>query len=139
MRNLDLKKNIAILCASFLLISFSGCGKNVDTDIATFIDNKLDIICSPTSSSNPYDYTKGSKDFDDIVNMGDDALKYMLTKFKSSKENGLKEYVMAIACSEILKENPENKKWATGRGWYENYIKANKFVIAYHIIFPFLF
>lgn len=59
-------------------------------------------------SSNPYDSTKDSKDLKDIVNLGDDALRYMLTKFENGKENGLKEYVMAIACSEILKENPDN-------------------------------
>lgn len=117
-----------LLCASFLLI-FSGCGMSETKDIGAIIDSKLNSICENpkvATSSNPYDYTKGSKDFDDIVNMGNDALIYMLTKFKSSEENGLREYVMAIACSKILKEDPDTKKWATGREWYENYIKANK-------------
>lgn len=50
----------------------------------------------------------------------------MLNKFANSNTNGLKEYIMAIACSEILKENVETKKWETGRSWYDNYIKTNK-------------
>ena len=58
--------------------------------------------------------------------MGDEALTYILAEFKVSKDNGLKEYVMAIACSKILKEDPENKKWASGREWYDNYIEARK-------------
>lgn len=93
------------------------------------IDNKLDIICNNPAaqlSSNPYDYTKDSQDYRDIVNLGDNALKYMLIKFENSKENGLRENVMAIACSEILKENAESKNWETGRGWYDNYTKAAK-------------
>ncbi|MDR3585898.1 MAG: hypothetical protein P4L59_11330 [Desulfosporosinus sp.] len=100
-------------------------------DLRVIIESKLDAICNNSNpkiqlSSNPYDSTKDSKDFKDIVNLGDDALRYMLTKFENSKENGLKEYVMAIACSEILKENPETKKWASGREWYNSFIKANR-------------
>ena len=95
--------------------------------VGTIIDSKLNAICSvPSFSSNPYDYIKNSKDFEDIVSMGDDALKYLLAEFKVSKDNGLKEYVMAIACSKILKEDPENKKWGSGREWYDNYIEARK-------------
>ena len=99
-------------------------------DLRATIESKLDAICNNSNpkvqlSSNPYDYTKDSKDLKDIVNLGDDALRYMLTKFENGKENGLKEYVMAIACSEILKENPETKKWASGREWYASFLKAN--------------
>lgn len=129
MKRISLKMTIALFFATFLILDFSGCGKNANGDIGTIIDSKLNTICNNpkvASSSNPYDYTKDSKEFEDIINMGNDALKYMLMKFKNSKENGLKEYVMAIACSKILKENPETKTWATGREWYNNYVKSNK-------------
>jgi hypothetical protein len=33
----------------------------------------------------------------------------MLQKFAHSDKNSLEEYIMAIACSEILKENPDSK------------------------------
>ncbi|MHB8076321.1 hypothetical protein [Desulfosporosinus fructosivorans] len=95
----------------------------------TIIESKLDAICNNSNpkvqlSSNPYESTKDSQDLKDIVNFGDDALRYMLTKFENGEENGLKEYVMAIACSEILKENPETKKWASGREWYDRFLKS---------------
>jgi hypothetical protein len=32
-------------------------------------------------------------------------------------------YVMTIACSEILGEEPEQKNWSIGREWYDNYLK----------------
>ena len=32
---------------------------------------------------------------------------------------------MAIACSEILKEDTSSKKWVSGREWYDNYIRQN--------------
>lgn len=100
--------------------------------IGAIIDEKLISICDVTAlsaafSSNPYDYINhNKKDFEDIVSLGDDGLKYLIKKFESSKENGLKEYVMAIACSKILEENPESKNWSTGREWYNNYIKLHK-------------
>lgn len=141
-----MKKIITMFLIFVLSISISACSSkisnttklekqplpsttNVENTISNIIDNKLDIICNNPAaqlSSNPYDYTKDSQDYRDIVNLGENALKYMLIKFENSKENGLREYVMAIACSEILKENAENKNWATGRGWYDNYTKATK-------------
>ena len=50
----------------------------------------------------------------------------MINKFANSNKNGLEEYIMAIACSEILKENSTSKNWDSGREWYNNYTKANK-------------
>ncbi len=131
----DLLKVIVILLAVIFVISLIGCSntaKKVSTD-KTFektIDEKLNNIVNPkdigvSKSSNPYDYIKGvnsSKDYKYIVSQGEKSLNYMLHKFASSDTNGLEEYIMAIACSEILKENPTDKKWATGREWYRNKI-----------------
>lgn len=97
--------------------------------ISKLIDDKLyAIISNPKhmASSNPYNYTKDNKDYEYIVNQGEKALEHMLGKFKNSNENGLKEYVMAIACSEILGEKPEQKNWSSGREWYEHYLKLNQ-------------
>ncbi len=109
-------------------------GKKETADLKSIefiIDEKLSRICditdlSAASSSNPYDYIQhNEKDFENIVNLGDVGLKYMLKKFENSNENGLKEYIMAIVCSEILKEDPKSRNWSTGREWYNNYIKLN--------------
>lgn len=121
-----------------MLIAFSllGCGNtskkaSVDNTFEKTIDEKLANITQPKDSkvslsSNPYDYIKGidsNKDYKYIVSQGEKSLDYMLKKFANSKNDGLEEYVMAIACSEILKENPASKDWSSGRGWYNNYMK----------------
>ena len=88
------------------------------------VDIKLNAIISQKSfSSNPYDFIKNNKDYMDIVNLGQPALDYMLSKFEQTTDNGLKEYVMAIACSEILGEKPEQKDWSSGREWYQKHLK----------------
>jgi hypothetical protein len=129
--------NVMVICLTFLFVfSLIGCNntvKKVSTDI-TFeqtIDGKLNNITNPKDytvslSSNPYDYIKGvdsNKDYKYIVLQGEKSLNYMLNKFANSDNNGLEEYIMAIACSEILQENPTSKKWATGREWYDNHIR----------------
>ena len=98
------------------------------------IEKKLNNITNPKSnevsvSSNPYDYIKTGdrkEDYEYIVSQGEKSLNYMLNKFENSDSNGLQEYIMAIACSEILKEDTASKSWTNGREWYENYSKANK-------------
>lgn len=132
--------NVMVICLTvlfvFSLIGCSNTANKVTTD-RTFeqtIDGKLNNITNPKDytislSSNPYDYIKGvdsNKDYQYIVMQGEESLNYMLNKFANSDNNGLEEYIMAIACSEILKENPAFKKWATGREWYDNHIRASK-------------
>ncbi len=101
----------------------------IDETIKKEMDKRLESIVSiKSTSSNPYDYIKNNKDFDYLVQQKDAGLKYLLEKFKASKENGLREYIMAIACSKILNENPDEKKWDTGKGWYEQYA-SKEFII----------
>lgn len=135
-----MKKRFRYVLLSCLvtLVAFSllGCGNptkkvSVDNAFEKTIDEKLANITHPKDSkvslsSNPYDYIKGidsNKDYKYIVSQGEKSLNYMLKKFVSSNNNGLDEYIMAIACSEILKENPASKNWSSGREWYNNYMK----------------
>lgn len=124
------------IIAVLTLFSFTGCSNTTnksssDKAFEQTIDEKLYNISHPkdsqvSSSSNPYDYIKSAdsyKDYKYIVSQGDKSLNYMVKKFASSDKNGLEEYIMAMACSDILKEN---KNWASGREWYNNYINANK-------------
>jgi hypothetical protein len=131
---------VMVICLSvlfaFSLIGCSNTAKKVSVDkvLMQTIEEKLDNITHPKDikvslSSNPYDYIKSgdsNEDYKYIVSQGEKSLNYMLDKFANSNTNGLEEYIMAIACSEILKENIETKNWDTGRGWYDNYIKTNK-------------
>jgi hypothetical protein len=136
------KKSISvmIICLvvlfAFSLIGFSNTAKKVSTDKAfeQTIEEKLNNNTNPKDSrvllsSNPYDYIKGvdsNEDYKYIVSQGKRSLNFMLNKFSNSNKNGLEEYIMAIACSEILKENSTPKNWASGREWYDNYTKAKK-------------
>lgn len=80
------------------------------------------IIDTPSASSNPYDYVKANQEeFDYIVGQGNKGLNYMLYKFSTSNNDGLKEYVMALACVEILGDENKVKEWDTGRNWYNSY------------------
>lgn len=132
--------HLTLICVTVLFIfSVFGCSskeKKASTDLGfeQTIEEKLNKIVNPTDSkvslsSNPYDYIKGTdsnEDYKYIVSQGEKSLNYMLSKFKNSKEDGLKEYILAIACSEILKENPSSKNWSSGRGWYNIYTKTNE-------------
>jgi len=73
-------------------------------------------------SSNPYDYIEDNKDYDYLIGLGEEALDIMLEKLRVSEENGLREYLLAIACSELLGEDIEDKRWSTGKEWYELYL-----------------
>ena len=129
--------NMMVIClAALFALTLIGCintAQKVPTH-KTFdqtIEEKLNNITNPKDSkvslsSNPYDYIKGNEDYKYIVSQRDKSLDFMLNKFANSNKDGLEEYIMAIACSEILKENPASKNWASGREWYENYTKANK-------------
>jgi hypothetical protein len=104
---------------------------STNTNLEQTIEEKLNNITKPKdskvlSSSNPYDYIKNPdtvEDYKYIVAQGEKSLNVMLNKFAGSKEDGLQEYIMAIACFEILKENNDSKKWVSGREWYDNYTR----------------
>jgi len=96
-----------------------------NTIISFVIEKKIDIIMSsPTSSSVAQDYIKEhKKDYDDIINMGDKALDYMLKQFDEKDEFGLKGHVMAQACIDILGDKNKVNSYITGEDWYSQYMK----------------
>lgn len=145
------RKSINLMIISLISIfvfSFGGCNNsakkvsvnkavmktiNLSTD-KTFdntIEEKLNNITHPKdsnvlASSNPYDYIKSiysDADYKYIVSKGEKSLNFMLNKFANSTDNGIEEYIMAIACSDILRENPMSKNWDSGRKWYNDYLK----------------
>jgi hypothetical protein len=80
------------------------------------------IVSTPSASSNPFDYIKeNQEEFDYIVGTRNKGLNYMLNKLSSSNDDGLKEYVMAMACAEISGDENPVKEWDSGRNWYNSY------------------
>ncbi|WP_336771470.1 hypothetical protein [Paenibacillus sp. MMO-58] len=116
---------IALGMAVLLVLCLISSKKN---SFERTVDEKLIHIVIPKDdhirfSSSPYEYmnTEESKtDYEYIVSHGDKSLRYMLRKFASSKDDGLQEYIMALACSEILQEDPAAKDWDSGRKWYND-------------------
>ena len=56
-----------------------------------------------SASSNPYEYIQNNKNFNDLVNLGTDALPVIAEKIMNSNDDGLKEYILAIAAEKIAK------------------------------------
>lgn len=52
-------------------------------------------------SSNPYDYIKNNESYDNIIKLGVKALPSLVDKLKTSPNNGLEEYIIAIAIQKI--------------------------------------
>ncbi len=78
----------------------------------------------PFESSNPYDYTKNNQFYDALVALGPEALPVLEDKVIKSENNGLDEYILAIAAEEIakvnLKEDNEGKfiySWSNAKAW----------------------
>jgi hypothetical protein len=71
------------------------------------------------SSSNPYKYIAGNADYKNIVKLGSAALPAIDEKIKTSQENGLREYILALAAEEIAKVDlkGDNFGWSNAKQW----------------------
>lgn len=98
-------------------------GKQLNTNLETIITNKKVQI-----SSNPNDYIKANQEqYDEIIKTGNDGLEYLVKGLKQSKDNGLKEWIMAKACEDILKEKKQIiTGWSTGKEWLNKYEQINR-------------
>ncbi|GGH27477.1 hypothetical protein [Paenibacillus segetis] len=111
----------------FLLISvcLAACqssdnvGREIEGNLSKIINNKEIAF-----SSNPNDYIKQNQnEYENIISEGDKGLEYLIKELKSSKENGLKEWIMAKVSTDILKTNNPIKEWSTGKEWINKYIE----------------
>lgn len=105
----------------------------VDTDlmsITKLIDEQIERNPNLAFSSNPYDYIKNNEYYNNIVNMGIDALPILEEKLQNSNTNGLEDYIMAIAIEEITNcnlKNDSNTTWASAKEFdakWESFVQA---------------
>ena len=68
-------------------------------------------------SSNPYSYVGISPAFQRLVDRGQPALDPIVAEIENSKENGLLEYLLAIAGQEILNAPTPEITVDTGKAW----------------------
>lgn len=105
------------------------------SDMMLQISEKSEKDPSTAMSSNPYDYIKGNQHYQAIVSLGEGALLPIEDKIVNSKNDGLEEYILAIAAEEIAKIDLKNDKssdvvWETGKGWANEWAKHLKAVPA---------
>jgi len=82
---------------------------------------------SPTIglSSNPFTYAEISPALDRLVARGKPALDAIADEVESSADDGLREYLLAIAGQRIMDEVKPDGLWSTGKGW-ARYYRAQK-------------
>ncbi len=87
------------------------------------IEKYIDTITSPSSSSNPYDYIKSHQnEYDTIINMGDDALYYLLSQFENGNiNNDLRGHIKMAICKDLLgNKNNVNDYSLTPQDWFRH-------------------
>jgi len=96
-------------------------------DISDIIESRLDVIVSsPKTASYPGAYiNEHFIEYDEIVALGDKALQYMFSVFEKGGQTGLRGWIMALACSDIIGEDLlfSETQVNTGQEWYDLYIK----------------
>ncbi len=84
------------------------------------------------ASSNPYDYIEASQDvYNQLLAYGDETVECFAALLRTSKEDGLKEYIMAAACADItgigLKEGEYDPSWwGNSKQWLALYDSTEK-------------
>ena len=95
---------IAVIVSAFLLLKQGNDQERTSATIESIIEHNLDVICSgPLYSSASEDYIMAHQtEFDEIVELGEEGLAYMLTLLEQRDNIGLREVIMQQACNEIL-------------------------------------
>lgn len=117
--------NAKLLYVLFMcILLLSACGKDIGKEIEADL---LTITTDPKSqlNSNPGAYISNQQQsYDNIVSHGDAALDYLTKALKASENNGLREWLMAYACTDILGEKNPVKEWGNGKEWLASYEAA---------------
>lgn len=76
-------------------------------------------------SSNPYKFIENNSAFEGITRLGYEALPIIKEKIEKSENNGLQEYILAIAAEQIASVDLKGKSynWDTGKGWAREWKK----------------
>lgn len=121
-------KNKFVILLIIILCFFTGCSKSKEEKTICYastedaIKRNLDMIVSSSdlTSSNPYDYTK-NEHYNNIVNLGEDAVPVLENMYKEGKLTGVNAYISALAIQDITKcdlYKEYNLDWSTADEFY---------------------
>ncbi|AOZ90836.1 hypothetical protein [Paenibacillus crassostreae] len=117
-----MKKSLFIILLTLVFVvscqSSDNVGQEIEANLNKIINNK-----EIAHSSNPNDYIKQNQnEYDNIISKDEQGLEYLIENLKTSKEDGLKEWIMAKACNDILKSDNPIQEWSTGKEWINKYM-----------------
>ncbi|MCL1791154.1 MAG: hypothetical protein FWG40_07335 [Peptococcaceae bacterium] len=119
---------IALVAVALTIIIIGNSAKTttaaetIDKNMSKIMDS-IDMAVKNNSdvatSSNPYSYIKDNPYFDSIVQIGTPALPEIRERINKSTNNGLEEYVLAIAAERIAKIDLKDDAflWSTAKEW----------------------
>jgi hypothetical protein len=123
----NLSKSKFVLTIVVLLI-LSSCqlnksiGQEIEENLKVLVNNN-NLMTS--SSSNPNEYIQNNlKSYQNILKTQNEGLNYLTKKLKENNQDGLKEWIMAKACVDILMDKNLVREWATGKEWITQYEKS---------------
>lgn len=121
----------ALLVSLSAVMVLAGCAKTQPTpsdamreSVRADIDQVMaDIEADPNvgASSNPWDYVSISPAFPRLVKRGEPALEAIAIEIELSKDNGLREYLLAMAGNSILGKDRQYGDWDNAKGWFALY------------------
>ncbi|WP_339303298.1 hypothetical protein [Paenibacillus sp. FSL R5-0519] len=114
------------LLSGCIALTVAACSTQTEEQVlsATIESNLQQMVSDPVllTSSNPNDYIAGNPEvYKDILHTGKEGLLLLLQQLESSPENGLKEWIMAQASSEMLGEHNPVEAWHSGKDWLRQY------------------
>ncbi|WP_339259979.1 hypothetical protein MKZ12_08735 [Paenibacillus sp. FSL R5-0713] len=114
------------LLSGCIALTVTACSTQTEEQVlsATIESNLQQMVSDPLllTSSNPNDYIAGNPEvYRDILNTGKEGSLLLLQQLESSSENGLKEWIMAQASSEMLGEHNPVETWHSGKDWLRQY------------------
>lgn len=127
-------KKLAIVTVCIMIACFSIIGIGITktttyamkTNMKAMLEEIDEIVADKTDlsySSNPYDYIQNNKYYNNIMNLGIDALPIIVDELKESDESGLKEFILAIAIEDIsgIKISTTEGEWKDSDEFLDKY------------------
>ncbi|WP_339850578.1 hypothetical protein MKY42_09210 [Paenibacillus sp. FSL W7-1088] len=122
-----IRKRIAsgtmMLCAAWMLVACSN--QTESQNVSWKIDSNLQhIVNEPEilTSSNPGDYIAANTEaYAQILDTGEEGLNVLIQQLDLSSNDGLKEWLMAQASTELLGERNPVEHWQSGKDWLRQY------------------